>query len=155
MWLTFWPDVLVAVIGAVLTVAIAFSTYLLRLRLQEKRALQSLINQLHRRRAFAGRAVVIRGARDSDDFKRASSSVSNVRDEIRRTRDDVRRLDDLQRPLSDMTRACNRFLELSDAMPDHYAIQLSDLRQELFASITELARVRSSVRALEPGGGAF
>jgi len=34
MWTTFWPDVLVAAIGAFLTVLIAYATYLLNVALR-------------------------------------------------------------------------------------------------------------------------
>ena len=63
MWQTFWPDVLVVVIGATLTVGIAFATYILNVRQNELRALRSLIHEVHQRRAFSGDAVRVRGAR--------------------------------------------------------------------------------------------
>lgn len=68
MWLTFWLDVLVAVFGAVLTVAIAYGTFLLNLRRNEKLALGSLINEVHHRRTFSGHAVRVNGAVNSPDY---------------------------------------------------------------------------------------
>ena len=156
MWDTFWPDVLVAVIGAAFTVLIALITYLLRLRLEEKRALESLIGELHRRRALApGPEPIISAAASSADFARANASVSAMRDEIRRTRDRVRQVDSLQLPLSNMTRACNRYLEMSAASPPHYALLLGRLREELAKGVNDLTRARRGVTSLEPGGGAF
>jgi len=156
MWDSFIPDVLVACIGALLTVFIALATYLLKIRLDEKRAIQSLIGELHRRRAIAeGPEPVIPGAEQLADFARANASVSSMRSEIRATRDRVRQVESLQVPLSQMTRACNRYLELSAASPDFYAVYLGDLRRELSPLIERLATERRGVVALEPGAGAF
>ena len=101
MWESFIPDVVVAIIGAVFTVMIALITYVLSVRLNEKRAIQSLISELHRRRAIAeGPEPVIPGAEQSADFARANASVASMRTEIRATRDRVRQVDSLQAPLS-------------------------------------------------------
>ena len=156
MWDTFLPDLLVAIIGAVLTVVIALATYLLKIRLDEKRAIQSLTNEMHRRRALtAGSEPMIRGAAESEDFLRANSSIATIRTEVRSTRDRVRQIESMQDPLSGMTRACNRYLELSSARPDAYAIYLGDLRRELTPLVQKLASRRRGVVAHEPGGGAF
>lgn len=156
MWESFIPDVVVALIGAVFTVMIALITYVMKIRVDEKRAIQSLIGELHRRRAIAeGPEPVISGAEQSPDFARANASVASMRTEIRATRDRVRQVDSLQAPLSEMTRSCNRYLELSAAYPDHYAEYLGDLRRELSPQVRRLAALRRGVVAQEPGGGAF
>lgn len=156
MWDSFLPDLLVAFVGALLTVAIALGTYLLKVRLDEKRAIQSLINEVHRRRSLAeGPEPTLPGALQSGDYARANASIATIRDEIRSTRDRVRQVDNLQDPLSKMTRACNRYLELSASHPDGYAIYLGDLRRELTPLVQALASKRRGVTALEPGGGAF
>lgn len=156
MWESFFPDLLVAIVGALLTVLIALVTYLLKIRLDEKRAIQSLIGELHRRRAIAeGAEPIIRDAEQLADFDRANLSVASMRAEIRSTRDRVRQLESLQGPLSEMTRSCNLYLERSAASPDHYAIYLGDLRRELSPLVSRLAASRRGVVAHEPGGGAF
>lgn len=156
MWESFIPDLVVAFIGALLTVLIALVTYVLKIRLDEKRAIQSLIGELHRRRAIAeGPEPVIRGAGELPDFARANASVASMRAEIRSTRDRVRQLDSLQVPLSEMTRACNRYLEFSAASPDFYAGYLGDLRRELAPLVSRLAGTRRGIVAYPPGGGAF
>lgn len=154
MWDSFIPDLVVALFGALLTVAIAVVTYGLKIHLDEKRAIQSLINELHRRRALrpAVEGLVV-GAADSDDYVRVTSSITSIREEIRRTRDRVRQVDRLQHPLSEMTRACNRYLTLSSARPDAYVIHAGELRRALTSSIQELARTQSGMVALEPGVG--
>lgn len=155
MWLTFWLDVLVAVFGAVLTVAIAYGTFLLNLRRNEKLALGSLINEVHHRRTFSGHAVRVNGAVNSPDYRYANSSILSVRDEIRHTRDAVRGLPAIQEPLSMMTHACNRYLENAENDPDLYAFGLVTLREELMQQIERLATTRRGLHALWPGDGAF
>lgn len=155
MWDSFVPDLLVALIGAFLTVAIAYLTYLLKVRHDEQLAAQSLINELHRRRALRPTLVrTIPGAADSDDFIRVHRSIATIRREIRSTRDRTRPVDKLQRPLSDMTRACNRYLSRSAASPDDYVIHLEELRHELADSIHTLVSAKRGLVALEPGAGA-
>ena len=155
MWMAFWLDVLVAAIGALLTVAIAFGTYILNLRQNERRALTSLVHELHRRRVFAGRAVTKPGARETEDYSRCNASILSVKDEIRHARDSVREIPALQEALSAMTKACNSYLEMAERDPDSYAIELARLREGLYVRTRELANMRRGVPDLEPGGGAY
>jgi len=156
MWDTFWPDVLVAIIGAALTVFIALATYLVRARIEENRALQSLVNELHRRRALApGADVPIPGAASLDDYLRANASILSIKDEIRLVRDRVRDAEKLQEPLASMTRACNHYLEASSRYPERYAILLNELRAKVAKQVIALSRLRRAVRPLVPGDGAF
>lgn len=155
MWTTFWPDLLVAVIGALLTVGIAYATYILNVRSNEQRALTSLIMELHHRRAFTGQAVRVDDAHELEDYAHSNASVLNIKDEVRRARDNVRALPALQEPLSRMTRDCNIYLETVQQDPDTYVIELIRLRDELLKSIKRLALARKSLAILEPGGGAL
>lgn len=156
MWDTFIPDLLVALVGAVLTVLIAFVTYKVNARVDETKALNSLIEELHRRRALApGDDQPIPGAAQSDDFVRANASVLSMREEIRTTRDRVRQLQLAQLPLSEMTRACNRYLEMSAIAPERYARLLGELRKDLDRQVRALAATRRRVPHLVPGDGAF
>lgn len=155
MWLTFWLDVLVATIGALLTVAIAFVTYILNLRQNERRALSSLVNDLHRRRVFSAQEVTTPGARESADFMRCNASILSVKDEIRHARNSVREIPVLQESLAAMTKACNVYLEMAERDPDSYSIGLVRLRENLHVRIKGLARSRRGVPELEPGRGAF
>lgn len=152
--MTFWLNVLVALIGALLTVIIAYVTYLLNLHRNERRALTSLVSELHHRRAFSGGAVLNSNARELADYARANASVLSIKDEIRRTRDSVRVIPALQGPLSLMTRACNTYLERAESDPDSYAIGLIELRAELHSEIRKLAEYRRGVPTLVPGCGA-
>lgn len=156
MWDSFWPDLLVALIGGAVTVFVAFVTYLARSGLQERRLLQSLIDELHRRRALS---VVnpepIPDAEDRPDFLRANASVLSMKEEVRMARNGVRKIASLQDPLSAMTRACNQYLELSALHPSDYALLLAELQGHLAKSVLDLATARPGVRALTPGAGAF
>ncbi|MGD8166662.1 hypothetical protein ACEXOS_005525 [Herbiconiux sp. P16] len=161
MWETFWPDILVAIVGAIfgsmLTVGIALGTFFITFRRREDQALGALIKELHERRAVAqiGTLREIPEAAILDDFARANRSVISLRDEIGRTRDLVGPTADLQAPLSAMRRACNRYLETSSVLPERYWYLLDDLRVELSAGVHDLAKVRRRLPRLEPGGGAF
>jgi ABC-type Fe3+ transport system permease subunit len=52
MWTTFGPDVLVAVIGAVLTVIIAYCTYLIQQRRTENHVINVLFWEINHRRGL-------------------------------------------------------------------------------------------------------
>ncbi|WP_372984933.1 hypothetical protein [Microbacterium sp.] len=156
MWNTFGADVLVAVIGAALTVLIAFLTYLARIRLEEHRALQILINDLHGRRALAvehGAKVWFASRRAP--FRYATASVIAARDEIKATRAKVRKHKKVQEPLTEMLRACNNYLELSETDPNSYPIYLAHLKRDLYAQVLRLANVRRRLKVSRPGDGAF
>jgi len=154
MWDTFLPDLVVALVGAVLTVAIAYSTFLLSVRRNERLALNSLVVELHHRRALSGRGVVIPGAARSRDYERANLSVLSMREEIRTARDRVRS-QLLHQALQRMTRACNRYLERAEWDADRYAILLVELRRDLTAEVDALRRARRGLQSFEPGAGAF
>lgn len=160
MWSTFWTDLLVAVIGAILgsffTVLIAWTTYCLQRRINEGHALRLLVDEIHRRRSFVPITNIrnVPGAGRSDDFYRVNSSVLDIRDRIRLTREQTRPESPAQRHLSDMTRDCNRYLEATARQPDRYMHDLMSLRNNLWEGIREIAVEIPHVPALEPGGGA-
>lgn len=157
MWNTFWPDLLIAVIGAVLTVLTAWFTYLLQRRANETRALRFLVEEIHRRRALAPVARVsdVPGAGASDDFNRVNASILDIKDRIRLAREQSRPQSPAQPALSDMTRACNRYLESTAHSPEKYLHELRSLRQSLTYSIIHMTEGVRGVQRLEPGGSAF
>lgn len=155
MWDTFLPDLLIAFIGAIFTVAIAYATYMLNAAQEEARALNSLIAELHRRRALRpSDEQPIRGAASSDDYDRVNQSVLSMRSEIRAARDRVGQRESIQLPLSEMRRACNTYLRRSAAQPELYARFVGDLRRELDRQVEKLAAARKGVNHLVPGEGA-
>lgn len=156
MWDSFGPDLIVAIVGAGLTVAIALITYLCRISLEEKRALQLLINDLHGRRALAADpALRVPFASIRRPFKYASASVLALRDEVKLARTKVRQREELRTPLDKMLRACNQYLELSESFPSQYPMYLSELQRSLSVQVESLAKARRGLAPLEPGGGAF
>lgn len=161
MWNTFWPDFWIAIIGAVvgsgLTVGIALITYRLQRRSNEKHSLRMLVDEVHRRRAFAVIANVrdVPGAQELDDFHNVNASVLDLRDRIRLAREQTRPESGAQKPLSDMTRACNRYLHATARQPDRYLHDLMSLRNNLWQSIQEIAAEVRGVPALESAGAAY
>lgn len=161
MWNTFWSDVLIAIIGAVLgsvlTVLIAWGTYRLQRRSNEKHALRLLVDEIHRRRAFASIANVrlVPDAQELDDFHNVNASVLDIRDRIRMAREQTRPESGAQKPLSEMTRACNRYLKATARQPDRYMYDLMSLRSNLWESIQEMAGEVRGVPALEPAAAAY
>lgn len=79
MWETFWPDVLVAGIGAGFTVSIAVFTYVISVRRQELRSINDLIDDLHHRRAFDTSPVMVPGARASERGLRTREPERHLR----------------------------------------------------------------------------
>lgn len=152
----FWSDLIVAFVGAVLTILIAWGTFLLSRRRQEKQVVASLIRELHARRALAPSKsqARVRNAKRLPDYTRASASVLTMRDEIRRARDRIRPLLKFEEPLAEMSRACNRFLELSAVDPPNYTALLVALRYALAEQISQLSKA-AGVEYLAPGEGAF
>ena len=161
MWNTFWPDfwvaIMAAVVGSVLTVVIALITYRLQRQSNEKHSLRLLVDEIHRRRAFAVIANVrdVPGAQELDDFHNVNASVLDIRDRIRLAREQTRPESGAQKPLSDMTRACNRYLHATARQPDRYLHDLMSLRNNLWQSIQEIAAEVRGVPALEPAGAAY
>lgn len=161
MWNSFWPNLWVAIIGAVvgslLTVVIALITYRVQRRANEKYALRLLVDEIHRRRAFAPIVNVrkVPGAENLDDFHNVNASILDIRDRIRMAREQTRPESGAQKPLSDMTRACNRYLQATARRPDRYLHDLMTLRNNLWQGIQEIAEEVRGVSALEPAEAAY
>lgn len=146
-----------AVAGSVLTVVIALMTYRVQRRTNEKHALRLLVDEIHRRRAFApiANARIVPGAQNLDDFQNVSASILDIRDRIRVAREQTRPESGAQKPLSDMTRACNRYLQATARQPERYLYDLMSLRGSLWENIQEMAREIRGIPALEPAGAAY
>ena len=157
MWETFVPDLIVTVIGAALTVAIAAVTFVLSRRYRETQALNLLVQELHHRRALAriDALMEIQNAEQSDDFARVNASVLSIKEAIREARGLSRPVPGVQVPLSGMTSACNRYLELASRRPSRYWFFLTELRAEITAQVRELSRMNRRVAELEPGAGSL
>lgn len=152
MWDNFWPDVLVTVIGAVLTVAIAYGTFLVQQRRTEKQVLTNLIHDLHHRRALRDfTARYVRGASKSADFQRTSTSVLEVREQIRTARNSLPPRSKASPLLSKMLVACNKHLSESARDPQGYQQHLLDLRRSLGNEVNAICSRVRGLKALEPG----
>lgn len=153
------PDLVVALIGALvgalLTVAIAYGTFLMQQARQEKQVVRGLITDLYHRRALAVRTPQeISNAGERKDFERVGLSVIDIRDHIRRVRDQVRQDTETVDALSNMIRACNRYLEGSEGEPNFYVFLLQTLQKDLEEGVSQIAERVRGVDALAPGRGA-
>lgn len=154
MWDSFWPDVIIALIGAAFTVVIAYVTYRVNASRQERAAVQSLIDELHYRRALrpnSGR--IVPSAATEVDFASVSASIRTMRVDIRSARDRARQDESVQRPLARMTKACNRFLTEARLDPSQYQLLLGNLTADLADQVRELKRNQPRLTARHPGGG--
>lgn len=157
MWDTFIPDLIVTAVGASLTVAIAAVTFIVNRRFQETRALNLLVQELHHRRALIqiDALMEVHNAEQSNDFARVNASVLSIRDAVRDARGLSRPVATVQVPLSGITSACNRYLELAARHPSRYWFFLMDLRADIKAQISALAKSNRRVGELEPGAGSL
>jgi hypothetical protein len=157
VWDTFIPDLIVTVIGAALTVAIAAVTFVVSRRYRETRALNLLVQELHHRRALVqiDTLMEVHNAEQSDDFARVNASVLTIRDAIKETRSLSRSLASVQVPLSGMTSACNRYLELASRHPSRYWFFLMDLRDDIATQVEKLAHANRRIESLDPGAGSL
>lgn len=157
MWTSFFPDLLVAIFGAGLTVLIAFWTVRYQQKATERVELNRLITDLHHRRVLYEivNPDTVRGARKIDDFKHANLSVLDIRDQAKRVSHQVRPNSPAQQPLSGLIKACNRYLEAGMYEPEKYLFHLQGLRKEVQACIDQIAAGDKNVTALEPGISAY
>jgi hypothetical protein len=160
MWETFWPDVIVAVIGsvvgAILTIGIAYATFLFQQHRSEIQHFRGLIRDISTRRALTVRSPKrIDNAVNEDSYRWANASVVEIREHIKRVRDHIAPDSGVHGILADMLRSCNRYLETSSADPDSYPFHLKALRDELTPAIQQIALTTKRVDALEPGSAAY
>lgn len=158
MWDTFLSDTLVTVIGAVLgaclTVGIAYKTFQLQQRHTEKQVLTNLIHDLHHKRAL--RAITptrVPNARESPDFDRTTKSVLEMREWIRTARNSLPPRSHASPTLSGMLVACNRHLRRSDRNPDNYQAELMKLRKSLHSGVLEICSKVPHLEPPPPGSG--
>lgn len=156
-WDTFWPDLLVAVLSALIAVGVALASYLIGVYRRERHALQALIKELHERRALNVDGIDRPrfGARRRSEFYRINDSILAVREEINRTRHLVREAPKIQGPLRSMRLACNQYLERSERDPNSYIWLAGQLQCELTKAVVALTTARHRLLYMEPGKGAF
>lgn len=157
MWTTFFPDLLVALFGAGLTVLIAFRTVRYQQKATERVELNRLITDLNHRRVLykINNPHTVGRASKLDDFKHASLSVLDIRDQAKRVSHQARHNSPAQESLSGLIKACNRYLEAGMYEPEKYLFHLQKLRNEVQACIDQIAAGDKKVTALEPGSSAY
>lgn len=153
---TFLSDTLVtvigAVLGAILTVGIAYGTFRAQQRHTEKQVLTNLIHDLHHKRAL--RAITptrVPDPTESTDFERTTKSVLEVREWIRTARNSLPPRSHASPTLSRMMVACNRHLSDSARNPDSYQLMLMKLRKSLHSGVVEICSKVPHLELLPPG----
>lgn len=155
-WISFFPDLIIALLSSFFTVMIALVTYRINLQARENNALRSLVTDLSSRRALA--LIVpkkIRRAKYKNDYVRANTSILLVKDEVKRVRNSVRAIPALEETLRAMTRACNIYLEDAAKWPSNYQFYLMELRDRLNSELENIHKLRPAVHIVSAGGSAF
>lgn len=152
MWETFWPDVLVAVISAALTVTIAYIAFRLEQGRNERQLLNNLVRDLHHRRALKKiDPYELRDAEQNNDYKWTNKSILDLRDQIRVTREKLPPSSKAHDSLSKMYVACSRHLHEGPLNPDHYQFHLMELRPKLEREVRDICQRVKGVDLLLPG----
>jgi hypothetical protein len=146
MWTTFWPDLLIGVIGAVLTVAIAVVSYRVQQRLANKQLVRNLADDLAIRRAFEEITPFV-SSLESIDGQQCRSSLESAQKQISAIRDQIAPDDQLRAVLQEMVAWSREFKNLTDANPDQWQFALMDVRAEL---VSRLRRIEKLMRLKEP-----
>ena len=141
-WVTFWPDVLVAGIGAALTVAVALITYLMQQRRKNRQLVRNLADDLANRRAFKPIDPGV-SSPDTDDAKRCRLSVQEAQDQISRIRDQIAPDHRLRALLQEMVLWCREYKNLLEVDDRRWQFALMEIRGELD---DRLRRIESSLR---------
>lgn len=147
-----WGDILITVLGAVLTVFIAYATFQRQQKSSERQILANLIHDLHHKRAFLRiNAVWVQEGAESEDFQRISDSVLEVREWIRTARNSLPPRSRASSSLSEMLVACNCFLSRSSRHPENYQAELMKIKKTLSSKVDQVCSRVSGVEPLEPG----
>ena len=160
MWNTFWADVVVAVIGAVLTsglaVWIALLTVKRELARRERDGVEQLIHEINSRRVLIDiHPKLVLKARKRRDYERCALSVRYLRDLARSTRRDTRGNRNASDALGGLVSAFNRYLEDSELDPTRYQFHLMMARSAAISCGAEIQATLPSVPAIKPGSEAL
>jgi hypothetical protein len=139
-WSSFVPDLVVAFFGAVLTVLIAYGTYVVQRRRQDLRIMRIAADDLAARRAFE--LIQPRPSRgDSDDADRCRRSVNSAQQQLGALRDQVTSNRPLRALLQDMVRVTRDYKDMIEREPDRWQFALMHVRGELTARLRDVERL--------------
>ncbi|WP_147360283.1 hypothetical protein [Clavibacter lycopersici] len=140
MWATFWPDILVATIGAMLTVAIGLITYLVQQRRSNEQLVRNLADDLAMRRAFMPISPSVTSPL-GDDPDRCRKSVQSAQAQIALIRDQIAPDHRLRALLQEMAAWTREFKSLNEADPERWQFALMEVRGELVVRLRAVERV--------------
>jgi hypothetical protein len=160
MWVTFWADIIVAVVASALTsvlaVLIGYSTYRWQVRRQEIAAVEQLVHEINSRRVLIQiEPHRIQRPTGRRDFQHCALSIRYLRDLARATRRDARQDPLTSRVLGRLVATFNLYLENSEVEPERYRFHLMEARKSAIGHGVELTAVLPKVPLIDPGSEAF
>ncbi|MGJ9402700.1 hypothetical protein [Arthrobacter sp. KK5.5] len=149
----FLMELLLVVIGGLITVVIAYFTYRFERRRQEVAGLQLLLDTVAHKRALRNlkNPRTLSVAEDNPDFVACSRSILNLRDVIQQTRATTRSETRIHSQLDHMVRACNKYLSDSRRDRSRYEQYLMELRSTVADGTRNISATYKSLRYNEPG----
>lgn len=132
-WTSFLLDLLVALVGAGLTVCIGLATFRLDQKRKNRQLVHSLADDLASRRAF--KLIDPFEGDGGIDAERCFLSVQSARERISAVRDEIRPNGDLRDELQRMVLSCVAYADRLDFEPVRWQFALMDLRAELAGSL--------------------
>ena len=139
-WEAFWSDLVVAAIGALLTVLIAAGGYYLQRWLNGRRALDNIRRAYSTKRALEVRQRVVPSRRQwREKHRRAVLSVMSFRDQVSAEREHVSARSRHQRTLVQIVDACNHFLKYGEADRHTFRSEQALLATKLDALVRTLS----------------
>jgi hypothetical protein len=140
MWGTFWSDILVAALGAMLTVAIALITYRVQQRRSNEQLVRNLADDLAMRRAFMPISPFVTSP-VGVDADRCRKSIQSAQSQISLIRDQIAPNHRLRALLQEMVAWAREFKSLNEADPERWQFALMEVRGELVARLRAIERV--------------
>jgi hypothetical protein len=136
-WTTFGPDVIVAVIGAGITLAFAGVTYFRQLNRKNRQLVLNLAEDLAVRRALHEIEPRMASGR-TPGAKYCFASVHAAQQRIGSIRDEIAPNEALRSALHDMVRYCADYKESFEEEPRRWQYNLMRLRRRLVASLRQI-----------------
>jgi sulfur transfer complex TusBCD TusB component (DsrH family) len=151
-WTTFGPDVIVALIGAGITLTVAGVTYFRQLNRKNRQLVFNLAEDLAVRRALHEIEPRTSSGR-SPGAKYCFASVHAAQQRIGAIRDQIAPNEALRSVLHDMVRYCADYKESFEEEPRRWQYNLMHLRRRLVAGLRQIEGILGlDARALpEPG----
>ncbi|MBF4599218.1 hypothetical protein ITJ55_00180 [Frigoribacterium sp. VKM Ac-1396] len=154
-WNSFWPDLSVAfiaaIVGLVLAALIGYVSYRRDQRAKNRQLVANLADDLATRRAFTPTNPKLRKV--GVDAYRCLQSVQQAQERLSQVRDQIRPDHELREILQEMILGCVTYKNAFEVAPREYVYDLMALRHELIVCLRSLEKhMRLSKKKLpDPG----